>query len=290
MVICGALKEDPIYEAFERMREFHSQHSDGMNWRMEHCTSRSQLYALVKEFQPELLIFDTHGRFVANETGTELQIGDEFLNGDDVIAHLPQVPLVILSVCWGAPLYGCTNTIAHAFFEKGSFAVTTSLLPLEIFKGSMLYTRVLRNLRYASKTSIHSNWASFMSHNIRTSYFEDMLSVVGRRFGSAAMVSQEDFVERKSAWQADTMLHDKRRSAFMDTLMRVLSCVTPQFVEKARGLLKQHDFLPEYLFYTTLGRADLVTFECWDAKHREPDRTDILVGDIQAGSTPSSAS
>ena len=103
-----------------------------------------------------------------------MQIGNEFLNGNNVIEHLPDIPLVLLSTCWGAPLYGCPNTIAHAFFENGTFAVTSSMLPLSAIKGAILYSRVLGNLRYACNNPVHENWSSFVSHNLRTSYFDDL--------------------------------------------------------------------------------------------------------------------
>jgi len=245
---------------------------------MERCSTRSEVYTLINEFRPELLIFDTHGRFVSNETGTELQIGNEFLTGDDVIKNLPQVPLVVLSACWGAPLYGCSNTIAHAFFETGSLAVTTSLLPLEITKGAMLYTRILRNLKYASEHAMHANWASFMSHNIRTSYFDDLMSVVRKKFGMQAMAATEIHMHRRSEWQLKTMFPNTREEAYKNTLNEVLSCIDPAIAPRAKNLLNQKNYLPEFLFYTTLGRADLVSFDIWDTIKHEPLDTGPSVG------------
>src|SRR5690606_2782146 len=104
--------------------------------------------------RPSLLIVDTHGDFQANEVGSVLQFGEEWLNGNQVVA-MPRVPpLIFLSCCWGAPVYGCANTIAQAFFEAGALSVTTTFLPVGIDEGTLLYYRLLNNLKTAARKSL----------------------------------------------------------------------------------------------------------------------------------------
>lgn len=280
LVVCGAPAGDGIAENFDMLVELNRRHEIKTACRFERCHSRDHFYGLVKEFRPEFLIVDSHGRFVANETGTELMIGDEQLTGDDVIANLPQIPLVMLSTCWGAPLYGCSNTIAHAFFETGSYAVTTSFLPLNVQKGGVLYTRVVRNLEYAVEHPVHRNWASFVSHNVRTSFFDDLMTRAIARFGSEELRTADAYANKRQVWQMNTMSTERRAAAFRATSEIVAACFPSESQGKVRNLLQTSSYLPEFMFYTTLGRADLVKFASWRKVKHSPAPATIPIKDV----------
>ena len=267
LVVCGAPKGDPIEQGFEAVSSLWKE--DAAPWKWEHCDSLAQLYAIVNDFRPQLLIFDTHGRFTDNNSGSELQIGAEFLNGRSVIEHLPAVPLVMLSTCWGAPLYGCPNTIAHAFFENGTFAVTSSMLPIDARKGAILYSRVLGNLRYACEHPVHENWSSFMSHNVRTSYFDDLKARIIRRYPDK-LVDQDTYRERRGNWQVRSMFFHNRRKAFLEAPRIVLKCFEKSISANARQIIASQGHVPEFMYYSTMGRADLVEFASWNTKHHKP--------------------
>lgn len=279
LVVCGA----PAGDAIEQSFRFHADRWLGnkADWRWEHCESLDRLFALVNEFRPQLLIFDTHGRFIDNNSGSELQIGSEFLNGVDVIKRLPQVPLVMLSTCWGAPLYGCPNTIAHAFFEAGSFAVTSSMLPLSVFKGANLYNRVLGNLAYACEHAVHPNWASFVSHNVRTSYLDDLKERIFFRVPNG-LVDQDSYVKVRTQWQAESMFPGTRNKAFNDAPGIVAGCFGAGAGPTVRRMLADEDYIPEYMYYSTMGRADLIQFSVWnERRHRKGDDS-MSFGELKA--------
>jgi hypothetical protein len=290
-VVCGAPTGDAIERNFRLLTDIWREKSAAWHW--EHCDSLAQLYAVINEFRPQLLVFDTHGRFRDNDSGSELQIGDEFLNGENVIEHLPDVPLVLLSTCWGAPLYGCPNTIAHAFFENGTFAVTSSMLPISAMKGAILYSRVLGNLSYVCEHPIHENWSSFMSHNLRTSYFDDLKENIIRRY-PRDLVDQDSYRDRRANWQTQSMFYRSRRKAFFNAPRIVTQCFAKSISTKARQILASEDYIPEFMYYSTMGRADLVQFAGWNAKHylprdRQPSISDLKVNHNDSANEPPAA-
>jgi hypothetical protein len=279
LVICGAPEADPVSVNFAILKEVQEQH--GIESRLERCQSLDHFCKLVNEFRPEFLVIDSHGRFVANETGTELMIGGQQLTGSDVIERLPQIPIVMLSACWGAPLYGCANTIAHAFFEAGSYVVTTSFLPLNVAKGGLLYTRVVRNLQYAAEHAVHPNWASFLSHNVRTAYFSDLYDLAVEKIGREG-VAKEAYVEKRQTWQFNSMIPERRAATFHATEKVVAGCFPEAMRERVHNLLRAKAYRPEFMFYTTLGRADLVKFAAWRHEHHLPVQASVEVKDILA--------
>jgi hypothetical protein len=279
LVVCGAPDGDPIARSFTRLQEFHKQ-QNGLRAHFARCTSLDELYGLVNEFRPELLIIDSHGRFVHNKAGTEITFGDEHLDGIKVIKHLPQIPLVFLGACWGAPLYGCPNTIAHAFFEVGAFAVTASLLPVDVLRGGILYTRILRNLTEASKKPLHPHWSSFVSHTVRTSYLSDLDALVRHRLG--VKPEEENWVEKRGKWFASTMFFSSRESAYREAHDIVASCYDKDLAPAVREILATNEYLPEFMFYSTMGRADLVQFDAWNAEYHSPARDTVMVREVEA--------
>jgi hypothetical protein len=185
----------------------------------------------------------------------------------------------MLSPCWGAPLYGCPNTIAHAFVENGTFAVTSSMLPISGVKGAILYSRVLGNLSHACEHPVHENWSSFMSHNVRTSYFDDLKEKIFSRH-PRDLVDQDSYRDRRTNWQVRSMFYQNRRKAFFDAPRIVTECFAKSISAKARNILARQDYIPEFMYYSTMGRADLVQFAGWNAKHhisgdRQPSISDL---------------
>jgi hypothetical protein len=258
LVICGAPKGDSVYERYEFAKQLCARYK--LPVQFEHCTTRSAFLDLIAEVKPQLLIIDTHGSFRSNEEGSVLQFGDEILNGNDVSAIQTTPSLVFLSCCWGAPVYGCANTIAQAFFEAGSLSVTTTFLPVNVVTGTALYMRVLRNLSDATKQNIHRDWSSFLSHLYRTSYFSDCIDRVKKALGNDCITMKDS----QAAWTkfgTRSMHPPHRKGLFASAFDRVIDVVRGDLQQRAREILERRDFLPEFLFYTTLGRADLILFE-----------------------------
>ncbi len=228
-------------------------------YKTAHVQSKKDFFEVVNKFNPDLLIIDSHGNFDSQNEGSYIWLGSEKLTGGDIVENLPQVPLVILSCCWGTPIYGNSNTIAQAFFEKGSFSVISTFLPISIDGGFSLYFRVLNNLAYAVNNRVHESWLNFISHNIRTSYMDNLLQAIFNKF-DLNILEEDNYKELRLIWQVNCMNRKTRCAAYKNTNQIVLNCIKASYKQKVEKLLKTSKIIPEFMLYTHLGRGDLIKF------------------------------
>jgi hypothetical protein len=135
-------------------------------------------------------------------------------------------------------------------------------------KGAVLYGRVLGNLKQACENPLHENWSSFMSHNVRTSYFDDLKEKIFRRH-SDKLCDPPSYRDRRAQWQVDSMFFKDRKRAFLEAPEVVTNCFSASISDKARLILGSQNYVPEFMYYSTMGRADLVQFAAWNSKHYE---------------------
>lgn len=220
------------------------------------CTSVDQFVDEVKEKQPQLLIIDSHGDYDPEKNESFLMLGKEKLRPADIADNFISVPLVFLSACNTAPTYDVSNIIANAFFQVGAKSVTSSYLPLDIRTSSVTYIRLLRQLSMCAKQSIHKNWLAFVSHIFRTSFImEPYLKAIEEK-----KVQFEEVHEEQSEMVTKSMFFRERNEIYKK--------LTIGF--EAKGKVYNIDsILPEYLFYSNLGRSDLIYFESWQLNHKK---------------------
>jgi hypothetical protein len=207
------------------------------------CFSIKALQSAIEEVKPELLIIDGHGGFDKAGRTSVLYVGKERLTGDQVVALNITAPLVFLSACSTAPTYGTIDTIANAFFEVGALSVTTTYLPISVDAGSVLYVRLLNNLITASTSPMHQNWLAFVAHLIRT-------SAVGAAYKHYHAKHPEDPL----AWP-DEQAKDYTYLLSFYERRKIYKKLTSTNGPNLTGSI------PEYLFYSILGRADLIRFK-----------------------------
>lgn len=206
-----------------------------------------ELAESVNSLKPMLLIFDTHGGYDGGSHESSVQIGEDYLSPDEVMRLNISAPLIFMSACTTAPLYNLTKTIVNSFIAAGAVAVTASYMPLSINEASVTYMRLLYQLKFASTECIHKNWLSFISYVLRTS------------------AVHESFLDMAHPDKSDNATHDihtdtiieafqfKRRKAVFDRLKKGIT------VDNKKISFDKH--VPNYLMYTTVGRADLIDFE-----------------------------
>lgn len=260
LVVCGATLEDSIFKNYQTQVSI--QNKESLPYKTAHVQSKSEFFDVVNRIRPHLLIIDSHGDFKTQSEGSYIWMGNEKVLGRDVIEYLPQIPLVILSCCWGTPIYGNSNTIAQAFFERGTFSVLSTLLPISIDRGFILYYRILNNLLFAAEHGIHENWMNFVSHSIRTSYFDDLLSLIISKFGLDILES-EKYESNRLEWAIKCMHREARPIAYKEVKEVILGCIKDSCKSKAERFLKTNEPIPEFLLYTHLGRGDLIKFDSW---------------------------
>lgn len=230
------------------------------NVKVRRANKVSDVVEAVKEFKPSFLIFDTHGNYDSKNRNSFLCIGDEILSGDLIEKHNITAPLVFLSACYTNPIYGYVNTIGEAFFGAGALSVTASFMPINIFTGTMLYNRVIANLSKAAIKPLHSTWLSFIAHNIRTSILSQAYRTFGTRIKLNRLQEKEiSFLDSAKKWVFDSMEFNKRTTQYQ-TWIGYSSC------QQKSNYVAQFppNFEHDYLYYTILGRADLIKFESFE--------------------------
>ncbi|MFY0603256.1 MAG: CHAT domain-containing protein [Flavobacteriaceae bacterium] len=228
--------------------------SDNLGFKYEVCLKNEEVLLAIKKHSPEFLIFDCHGGYDSTKKSSYLYIGNEILDGDFIVKNKISAELIFLSACGTSPTYGTINSIANAFFEMGAFSVTTTYLPIEVDSGSRLYLRLLQNLVETSNNPIHKNWLSFISHIIRT---------------SSIMEAYIPFIQNSTARKKDLakVLSD---SMIFNNRVKLFKTITTKLMRFEKKQRESYlNIIPEYLFYSNLGRGDLVLFESWKTVYKE---------------------
>jgi hypothetical protein len=264
LVVCGATSEDSIFKNYERQIDRHRKEGN-LLYESAHIQSKREFFEIVNRLRPHLLIIDSHGDFNVQSEGSYIWFGEEKLTGKDIVEHLPQIPLVVLSCCWGTPIYGNSNTIAQAFFEAGSFSVLSTFLPISVDRGLILYFRILTNLSNAARDKIHENWMNFISHNIRTSYIDDLLVTLFNKY-SPDILEVEKYIKLRCIWQLKSIHRKTRYSAYNEAKEVVVKCIKDSYKTEVESFLKNNESIPEFMLYTHLGRGDLIKFDSWIQK------------------------
>ena len=239
LVILGASSTDGEDEEFKKWYNYVYDLSKKLKFKIVNADSKNDVIKAVNENKPDLLIFDCHGDFDEKTLSSFLWINNEKLTGEDITSNNVSAPLVFLSACNTNPNYGYTGLIADAFFEAGALSVTSTFLPINIDEGSILYIRLLNNLSYASNKSVHQNWLNFISHLIRT-------SIIQRSFYNRHKTGPltKDQRGNLSEMQSKSMVFGERREIYQNLNLE--------------GIQKN-----EFLFYSQLGRPDLILFNSW---------------------------
>jgi hypothetical protein len=264
LVICGASSEDSIFKNYKGQINRHKKEGK-LLYESAHIQSKREFFEIVNRLRPHLLIIDSHGDFKVQSEGSYIWLGEEKLTGNDIVEHLPQIPLIILSCCWGTPVYGNSNTIAQAFFEAGSFSVVSTFLPISINQGFVLYSRILTNLSNAAQSRIHESWMNFISHNIRTSYIDDLLVPLFDKY-SPDILEDEKYIRFRLIWQLRSMNRKTRYSAYNEAKEIIVECIKDEHKAEVECFLKNNEPIPEFMLYTHLGRGDLIKFDSWIQK------------------------
>lgn len=216
------------------------------------CASIEEFAKSVHHHKPEFLIIDSHGGTDLLNHQSYILMGAEKMYPSDIVKNQISAPLVFLSACNTAPTYNSINTIANALFEVGSLSVTTSYMPLNIKESSVLYIRILNQLSQSANKFYHKNWLAFISHIQRTSFILNPLIEIDEK-------AEEEWAsaEKKGEILAVSMIFENRRMLYENL----------QKGEIPNGFKANYsNITPHYLMYSTLGRADLIEFECFSPK------------------------
>lgn len=245
MVVFGS--DDECFIPFQKKV---AEQSEKSGYKIIRPKTVEELRLAVESERPQFLIFDTHGGYDKDSHESYLHIGDERLYPEAVAATHISAPLIFMSACSTAPVYNLTKTVANAFIGEGAIAVTAAYMPLPVLESSVTYMRVLRLLEEASTKMIHKNWLSFISHVLRTSSIHE--SFVEHHLDSKG--GNPDILKVQSQQILESIPFSSRREVFRSLL---------KGISVGGERITSENHIPNYLMYTTIGRADLVDFEVY---------------------------
>jgi len=154
------------------------------------------------------------------------------------------------------PNYGYVKLLSDAFMEAGAYSVTSTFLPIKILDAATLIVRLLNKLDQLKSNPYHKNWLNFMSHVLRTSLIhESIRSAIDK-------LEEPVTVEEIATILTKTMQFDQRKEALWD-LDKLLSS------RSKSGVLKFGQLDNDWLFYSIIGRADLLNFKLWSETYRK---------------------
>lgn len=237
-------------DGFKRYQDDAVALSERLGFSIRTCLTIDELEKAVKEVNPQFLIVDCHGGVDLEIRQTFLMIGKDKLYPEQIVQRHITAPLVFLSACNTAPTYHMFNTVANAMVQSGAIAVTSSYMPLWVSEASELYLRILNQLSVAAKQPIHRNWIGFIAHMLRTSYVHSAFNNYYRQSSK----SLNEIAMEASKNLTKTMIFPLRRKMFFELK-------SGKMLEGIK--VDTSNVVPHYLMYTTIGRADLVDFECY---------------------------
>ncbi len=256
IVHCAGKNDDDMQEVFDLIDD--CQGSLGFN--SVRCVTVEEVSIAVKKFNPDLLIFDCHGDF--EEKGLSSFLTLDFdngveLTGKDIIEHEIFAPLVFISACRTQPNYGYVKLLSDAFFQAGAFSVTATYLPILDYSAASLLIRMLSELKKESGDSAFMNWLAFIAHTLRTSLVIQTIQKV--QLDNNLVIDTDNAAVSKML--ADLKLFSNREKVILELKKHLLT------ISSTADILFEN-FEQDWLFYTTMGRADLVYFEKWVLAHQ----------------------
>lgn len=258
LVLFGAGDDEEEFQEYFASIESESKR---LRFKVARCKSVDDVKGHIENIKPDFLIFDCHGAYDESTMSSYLLINDEKLTGADIVKYKISAPIVFLSACHTNPNYGYLNKLADAFFEAGCLSVTATYFPISIANGTNLYYRVLLNLANAVKYSVHRNWLAFISHILRTSYYKDIINETTDTVTKSVIdiKLKSKILKDLKKLNVDTGLHIMKpslRIEAMEGFFAELEKVCPkEFISR--------NTVPEFPFYTNMGRGDLIEFSNW---------------------------
>lgn len=209
------------------------------------CLSIDQFIKTIEENKPKFLIIDSHANYDDKTKQTYIQLGKEKLTNQVIEENFISIPLVFISACGTAPVYGTFNPIANSFLQMGAKSVTSTFLPVDIDNSTIVYLTILGNLRVTSEKGSFNNWLEYVCYNIRSTFIHQTF---------IPFIENED-LKRKYYSLIERSLYFKERKRIYKSIIK-----THQEVPK-KDLKKYKSKIFEFLYYTNIGRGDLVYFD-----------------------------
>jgi len=258
MVICTCPDDANIANGFSALKSTLS----NLPIIFAECRSLEEIRKLLETNPPDFLIYYGHGVFLKDQEETALSVGNEIMTIDEVLKGGLQAPIMWLCNCNTTPLNGYPNSISQAFIQQGALSVVSSFIPISINEATILCSRLLALLEEALVKYKSKNWLDFTQHFIRTAFISDTLQRVMRANQIKDAVSLTDLKwEGYFKWYDDVQDYEHRASCYNQVADVVIEMFPEELKSVVRNILNVVPPSAEHLYYTHLGRPDLIIFE-----------------------------
>lgn len=243
LVIFLDIKDKTIGNIFKKMKEekqrIDQKYNSSIN--LIACNSIDEIKQAVNDYNPTLLIFYCHGDYKDKESFLVIN-KNEKLYSNDVTRHKIKADLVVLCACNTSPVASYNNIIPNAFLQVGALSVVATYIPIDSGFAGLFISLILEQI--ADYKSINlKNWLQFISSYLRSSIIFSMSNI-----------SENDEIEILE-------LFNKRQ--YKEVIERYL-----KLMKKNNPEIKDFwDLDIEWMYYTILGRADLIYFESYIQKY-----------------------
>jgi hypothetical protein len=260
LVVCTCPEDENMYRAFESIKD--TLNSQNVAAKFTYASELKEIRALIVREQPEFIIYYGHGVFREKESDTALQVGHDLMTIDEIMKGGLTAPIMWLFACNTAPLNGYPNSVAQAFFAEGAFSVVSSFAPISIKNASILCTRMLGLLSECLDVYKSANWLEFTQHFIRTSFVSDSIQRILEANSIKNKVTIKDLNWAPYyKWYDEVQNFELRRACYEKIPDVIVEVFPEQMREKVQDLLRIIPPPVEYLYYTHLGRPDLIQFD-----------------------------
>ena len=220
--------------------------SNKQGFKVEICLSNAAFINTIKKFKPDFLIIDSHAKFDEQTKQTYLELGEDRLTNEVIEANFISIPLIFISACGTAPIYGTFNPIVNSFISMGSKSVTCTFLPVEIDNSTMVYLTILNNLNNVSRKGSFHNWLEYISYSVRSAFLHRTFTPI---------INDDKKYEKPYHDMIQQILYFEERAKVYKSVRNIQKTLPKKVYQKNKA--KAYEFL----YYTNIGRADLVLFK-----------------------------
>lgn len=261
LLIAECLSEsDPIHELAQHGWNLISDlvHAiPGASCDIVHITSPEELNKILMSKPYAIMIISGHGFYDRKHRNAGINIGKTHSIGLE-LSHVP--PVVIISACHASPRGHGAVTIGDVLLGKGAIAVLSTLIPVNVYRNSLLMTRLFVYIQDTISNGGFRTLADIWMHTMASNAVNEIVSTTDAVMLWSHTGGDKDSVISK--FMNEKSVNRLRRSHIYEDSELILQEMADErgFGKQFRNALNAHSYFPESLFYYFLGQPDRIVF------------------------------
>lgn len=206
----------------------------------------------------EILIISAHGFYAENNNFAGLCIGKEKWMANDNDFQVP--PIVLLSACHVSPRGRNVVNAADLLIRAGARVIISTLIPVNVFRNLLIYTRLFVYIFEAIKGSkqyitLANAWTGVMASNAVNEIIESSSALKKWYFEKGANGIERifEFTQRRCLGRLQI------NSIYQDTIAILKEMLKEDGMEgKFDSILDKENYFPESFFYQMIGLPETI--------------------------------